>query len=266
MMRALWTSATGMKSQQLNIDVISNNLSNVNTTGYKGQRAEFKDLLYVNMQRSNRNEGVGRPVNLQVGHGVKTVATTRDFKTGGLMETQNNLDVAIEGKGFFSVLMPNGEDVKYTRDGSFKLSVEDGASFLVTSDGYYVLSEDEDVIEIEEGMSDINIDEQGYITAKDEDGEIAELGRLRFVDFVNPAGLESNGNNLYSQTNASGEVIDVEAEEMQSRIIQGYLEASNVQVVDEMVKMITAQRAYEINSKAITTADEMLQIANNLRR
>lgn len=266
MMRALWTSSTGMKAQQLNIDVISNNLSNVNTTSYKGQRAEFKDLLYVNMQKSNRNEGVGRPVNLQVGHGVTTVATTRDFKNGGLLDTQNNLDVAIEGRGFFAVEMPNGEDVKYTRDGSFKLSVEDGASFLVTSEGYYVLSEDDDLIEIEEGLSDLNIDEQGFITATDEEGEILELGRLKFVDFMNPSGLLSEGRNLYSQTQVSGEAVEVEADEMKSRILQGYLETSNVQVVDEMVRMITAQRAYEINSKSITTADEMLQTANNLKR
>ncbi|WP_144275980.1 flagellar basal-body rod protein FlgG [Gottschalkia acidurici] len=265
MMRALWTSATGMKAQQLNVDVISNNLSNVNTTGYKGQRAEFKDLLYVNMQKSNRNEGVGRPVNLQVGHGVATVATTRDFKNGGLIDTQNNLDVAIEGSGFFSVQMPN-ENIKYTRDGSFKLSVEDGSRFLVTSDGYYVLSEDDDIIEIEEGLKELQIDELGYITAEDEDGEIVEIGRLKFVDFINPSGLLSEGKNLYSQTQVSGEAVDIPSEEMESKILQGYLESSNVQVVDEMVKMITAQRAYEINSKAITTADDMLQIANNLKR
>lgn len=266
MMRSLWTASTGMKAQQLNIDVISNNLANVNTTAYKGHRAEFKDLLYQNIQQSNRNEGVGRPVNLQIGHGVRTVATTRDFKTGGFMETQNNLDLAIEGSGFFSVEMPNGEDVKYTRDGSFKLSIEDGTSSIVTSDGYYILDEDGAHIEIDEGLTDINIDNLGFITAMNEDGETEELGRLAFSDFINPAGLLNNGNNLYSATQISGEVTPIEAEEMKSNIVQGYLEASNVQVVDEMVKMITAQRAYEINSKAITTSDEMLQTANNLKR
>ncbi len=266
MMRSLWTASTGMKAQQLNIDVISNNLANVNTTAYKGHRAEFKDLLYETIQQSNRNEGVGRPVNLQIGHGVKTVATTRDFKTGGFMETQNNLDVAIEGRGFFSVEMPNGEDVKYTRDGSFKLSVEDGMSSLVTSDGYYILNEDGEHIEIDQGLTDINIDNLGFITAMNEEGETEELGRLAFSDFINPAGLLNNGKNLYSQTQISGEVTPIEAEDMKSNIVQGYLEASNVQVVDEMVKMITAQRAYEINSKAITTSDEMLQTANNLKR
>lgn len=266
MMRALWTASTGMKSQQLNIDVISNNLSNVNTTSYKGQRAEFKDLLYVTMQQNNRNEGIGRPVNLQVGHGVGTVATTRDFKTGGLMQTENNLDVAIEGNGFFMVQMPNGEDIKYTRDGSFKLSVEDGESFLVTSDGYYILDEDGVPIGIPEGSTDLSINDLGFITVRTEDGEIDELGRLGLVDFLNPAGLLSEGRNLYTQTDASGEATIIEADEMKSTIVQGYLETSNVQVVDEMVKMITAQRAYEINSKAISTSDEMLQTANNIKR
>lgn len=266
MMRSLWTASTGMKSQQLNIDVISHNLSNVNTTAYKGQRAEFKDLLYSNMRGSNRNEGVGRPVNVQIGHGVGTAAITRDFITGGLLETQNNLDVAIQGSGFFVVEMPDGEENRYTRDGSFKLSVEDGASALVTSDGYYILSEDGEHIEIEEGLIDINIDEVGFITARNEDGEIEEVARLGFVDFINPSGLLAKGKNLYSATEVSGEVTEIEAENMKSSITQNYLEASNVQVVDEMVRMITAQRAYEINSKAITTSDEMLQTANNLKR
>ena len=266
MMRSLWTASTGMKSQQLNIDVISNNLSNVNTTSYKGQRAEFKDLLYSTLKENNRNEGVGRPVNLQVGHGVGTVATTRNFITGGLMETQNTLDVAIEGNGFFSVQMPNDDEIRYTRDGSFKLSVEDGISSLVTSDGYYILDEDGQPIDIEEGLSDLNIDDLGYITARDEAGETVEIARLGLTDFINPSGLLSQGKNLFSQTQASGEATPIEADEMKSTIVQGYLETSNVQVVDEMVNMITAQRAYEINSKAISTSDEMLQTANNLKR
>lgn len=266
MMRSLWTASTGMKAQQLNIDVISNNLSNVNTTAFKGQRAEFKDLLYETLQQSNRNQGVGRPVNKQVGHGVGVVATTHDFKTGGFMETQNNLDVVIEGPGFFSVLMPNGEDIRYTRDGSFKLSVEDGVSSLVTSDGYYILDEDGAEIDIDEGLNDINIDNAGYITARDEDGEIVELARLGLSDFINPSGLLNKGKNLYQETQISGQSNPIFAEDMKGSIVQGYLEASNVQVVDEMVKMITAQRAYEINSKAITTSDEMLQTANNLKR
>lgn len=265
MMRALWTASTGMKSQQTNIDIISNNLSNVNTTAYKGQRAEFKDLLYVTMKENNRNEGVGRPVNLEVGHGVGMVATTRDFKTGGLMETQNNLDVAIEGKGFFKVQMPD-KSIKYTRDGSFKISVDEGVSSLVTSDGYFILDENDAPIEIPQEASDISIDELGNVIVKNAAGEPGEPVRLGFVDFVNASGLLSAGKNLYTATPASGEANAIAADAMKSSIVQGYLEASNVQVVDEMVKMITAQRAYEINSKAITTSDEMLQTANNLKR
>lgn len=265
MIRSLWTAATGMKAQQLNIDTISNNLANVNTNGYKTQRMEFKDLLYATIKKTNLTDDVGAPVNLEVGHGVMPTATTRDFKNGSLVETQNNLDFAIDGDGFFSVSLPNGE-IRYTRDGSFKLSVDGDEATLVTSEGYYVLSEDDDVIVIESGLRDITVDNLGYITATDEDGEIVEIGRLKLVNFVNPAGLLSEGQNLYSATVASGEEILLEADTMKSKVIQGYLEASNVQVVEEMVKMITAQRAYEINSKSIQTADEMLQMANNLRR
>ena len=265
MMRSLWTASTGMKAQQFNIDVISNNLSNVNTTAFKGHRAEFKDLLYGTIQKSNRSGGVGRPVNMQVGHGVQTVATSRDFKTGGFMETQNNLDVAIQGPGFFEVEMPNG-DTMYTRDGSFKLSVDGGVRSLVTSDGYFILDDGGDHIEIDDDWTDINIDGSGFITARDDAGDIVDVARLGFVDFINPAGLLNEGKNLYSETQMSGDATAIDGPDMKSTIAQGYLEASNVQVVDEMVKMITAQRAYEINSKAITTSDEMLQTANNLKR
>lgn len=264
-MRSMWTAATGMKAQQLNIDTISNNLANVNTTSYKGQRAEFKDLFYATLKKNNLTDGEGRPVNLQVGHGVMPVATKKDFKTGSFLETDNPFDVAIDGTGFFAVELPNGE-VRYTRDGSFKLSIEDDEGMLVTSEGYRVLSEDEDEIVFDEGIRDINIDEFGYITSTDEDGETVEIARLKFVNFMNPEGLISEGMNLYSETVASGEETPVETEEMKSKIVQGYLESSNVQVVDEMVKMITAQRAYEINSKTIQASDEMLQIINSLKR
>ncbi len=171
------------------------------------------------------------------------------------------------GTVFFVVELPNG-DIRYTRDGSFKLSVEGGdEGMLVTSEGYIVLSEDEDEIIIDSGLTDITIDDLGYITALDEyGGDIVDLGRIGLVKFVNPEGLQSEGLNLYSATTASGEEIPMDPDEMQGRIVQGYLEASNVQVVDEMVKMITAQRAYEINSKTIQTADEMLQLINNLKR
>ncbi|MTI46852.1 flagellar basal-body rod protein FlgG [Sporosalibacterium faouarense] len=265
MIRSLWTAATGMKGQQLNIDTISNNLANVNTTGYKTQRLEFKDLLYETMRKSNLNDEQGRPVNLEVGHGVMASATTRDFKTGSVMETQNTLDLALDGPGFFAVLMPNGE-ARYTRDGSFKLSIDGDEASLVTSDGHFVLDEDDNTIVIDQEMKDLSIDEQGYITAKDEDDETVELGRLKIVDFMNSEGLLSEGRNLYKATEASGEEIAIDADEMDSSILQGYLEMSNVQVVDEMIKMISAQRAYETSSKTIQAADEMLQGANNLKR
>lgn len=264
-MRSMWTAATGMRAQQFNIDTISNNLSNVNTTSYKSQRAEFKDLFYTTMKKNNITDEEGRPVNLQVGHGTLPIATKKDFKTGSFIETNNPFDVAIDGPGFFQIELPNGE-TRYTRDGSFKLSVDGDEGMLVTSEGYIVLSDDEDEIVFDMELRDITIDEFGNITATDEDGETVEIARLKMVNFMNPEGLLSEGMNLYSSTAASGEETPIELEEMKSKIAQGYLESSNVQVVDEMVKMITAQRAYELNSKTIQASDEMLQIINNLKR
>ncbi|WP_077369544.1 flagellar basal-body rod protein FlgG [Anaerosalibacter sp. Marseille-P3206] len=264
-MRSMWTAATGMRAQQLNIDTISNNLANVNTTSYKSQRAEFKDLFYATMKKNNLTDQEGSPVNLEIGHGVMPIATKKDFKTGSFLETNNSFDVAIDGTGFFAIELPNGE-VKYTRDGSFKLSIDGDEGMLVTSEGYRVLSEDDDEIVFDSGVRDMTIDEFGNITVCDEDGEKLEVGRIKVVDFINPEGLLSEGMNLYSATVASGEEIPMETEEMNSRLVQGYLESSNVQVVDEMVKMITAQRAYEINSKTIQTSDEMLQTINTLKR
>ena len=264
-MRSLWTASTGMKAQQLNIDTISNNLANVNTTGFKSQRVEFKDLMYQEIKRSNRNDDQGRPVNIQVGHGVMPSATTKSMMQGNLQQTENPLDLAIDGDGFFEVLLPNGE-TRYTRDGSFKLSTDGDESTIVTADGYFLMDDGDDEIVIDQGMKDVNIDELGYITAVDEDGEIEELGRLKMVNFMNREGLVNEGSNLYRPTASSGEPIEVDEDEMDSKIVQGYLETSNVKVVDEMVKMITAQRAYEINSKSIQTSDEMMQQANNLKR
>lgn len=264
-MRALWTAASGMKAQQLNMDVISNNLANVNTTSYKRQKVEFKDLLYANLKTTNLIDGEGIPVNLQVGHGVMPVATTRMFTTGNLERTDNPFDMAIDGEGFFVIEDPNG-NLFYTRDGNFKLSVEFDEMRLVTSDGYTVLSDFEDAIYFDEDMRDITVNENGLITAKIGDGEIEEIATIALVKFINPEGLEAVGKNLYIETVASGEPIFMEDEERTSNIIQDYLETSNVQIVDEMVRLITAQRAYEINSKTIQTADEMLGMANNLRR
>ncbi len=264
-MRALWTAASGMRSQQLNLDTIANNLANVNTTGYKRQKVEFKDLLYTTIRRTDLNDGIGNPTNLQVGHGVLPMATSRVFTNGNMEATENTFDLAIEGEGFFVVETPNG-DFLYTRDGNFKLSVEMDEMRLVTSDGYTVLSEFDDEIVFMEGMQDVGISEMGIITAKNEDDEIEEIATIKLVKFINPEGLEAVGKNLYRATVASGEEIPMEEENRTSTLRQGYLETSNVQIVDEMVRMITAQRAYEINSKTIQTADEMLGMANNLKR
>ncbi|AKL93748.1 flagellar basal-body rod protein FlgG [Clostridium aceticum] len=264
-MRALWTAASGMKAQQLSVDTIANNLANVNTTGYKRQKVEFKDLLYATIRKSDLNDGVGSPVNLQVGHGVMPMATSRVFTTGNLESTGNPFDFAIEGEGFFVVETPTGE-FRYTRDGNFKLSVDFDEVRLVTADGYTVLSEFDDEIAFMEGISNINVSETGLITGENQDGEIEEIATIKLVKFLNPEGLEAIGKNLYKATVASGEEIPMEDENRTSTIRQGYLETSNVQIVDEMVRMITAQRAYEISSKTIQTADDMLGMANNLKR
>lgn len=264
-MRALWTAASGMKAQQLNMDTISNNLANVNTTAYKKQKVEFKDLLYANLRTTNLVDGEGSPVNLQVGHGVMPVATSRMFTTGNLERTDNPLDMGINGEGFFVIEDPNGNRF-YTRDGNFKLSVEFDEMRLVTSDGYTVLSDFDDAIYFDSTMKDIAVNASGVITAELEDGEIEEIGTIALTKFINSEGLEAVGKNLYKETVASGEPIYMEEEERTSDIMQYYLETSNVQIVDEMVRLITAQRAYEINSKSIQTADEMLGMANNLKR
>lgn len=264
-MRALWTAATGMKSQQLSIDLIANNIANVNTVGYKKQQMQFKDLLYANIRRNHLVEGQGSPVQMQMGHGVMPTSTARLFSQGNLEATDNPLDAAIDGEGFFVVEDPNGQFM-YTRDGAFKLSVDGEESALVTSDGYFVMSEFDDIIVIGEGLSDLTISAMGVITATNEDNEIEELGTLKIARFINPQGLESKGQNLYAVTVASGEEIPMEGEQRTSYIRQGYLEMSNVQIVDEMVRMITAQRAYELSSRVIQTSDEMMGMANNLRR
>lgn len=270
MMRSLWTAASGMKGQQLNVDTISNNISNVNTTSYKRERAEFKSLLYQTMERASLDDSdTGQPVNLQVGLGVKPIATSKMFTTGNLQKTEVNTDLAIEGQGFF-MIKTGDDEVSYTRDGSFKISVGEGENFLVTSEGYYVLDTNGDPISIPNtvAVSNIAIGEDGKITYKSLDGTIEDLGvNIGLVQFPNPQGLESIGGNLYSTTSASGEAIaEGDGEVNRSKLAQGFLEMSNVNIADEMVNLIVAQRAYELNSKAITTSDEMLQQANNLKR
>lgn len=265
-MRALWTAASGMQTQQMKIDNISNNLANVNTTGYKKQRVEFKDLLYETVKKPNATEGEGgSPVNLQIGHGVTAAGTSRDFTVGGPERTDKATDMMIDGKGFF-VIEDQNENRYYTRDGSFKWSIDGDTKRLVTTEGYTVLSEDESPIEFDGEAKDVKVNEDGYISYKDEDGESVEIGRIMLANFLNPDGLESQGNNLLTKTEAAGEEIILEDENRDSKIMQGFLEGSNVQLVDEMIKLIVAQRAYDTNSKSIQTVDEMMQTTNNLRR
>lgn len=270
MMRALWTAGSGMKAQQLNVDVISNNLSNVNTTGYKKERVEFKDLLYETMGRAYVLEDSGKPVNLQVGHGTAVNATVRNFESGNIDKTDSALDFAIEGEGFFTVMGPQGK-VQYTRDGSFKVSVtEDGMRKLTTSDGYSVLddAEQEIVFDTDVDVTNLIVTPQGQMSYKNNDGETVPLDQtIGMVTFPNKYALEAVGRNLFDRNSATGEPVQASQELTGKSLINQYhLESSNVQVVDEMVKLIVAQRAYEINSKAIQSSDDMLQIANNLKR
>lgn len=262
MMRSLWTAATGMQAQTSNIDVISNNLANVNTSGFKRSRADFQDLLYDTLKPAGAPTGNGGqvPTGLQVGHGTRTVATHKIFAQGDFQNTQNELDMAIEGQGFFQITQANGE-VAYTRAGNFKI---DSEGRIVSPDG--LLMEPEITVPVD--ALAISIDSSGIVSVL-QAGQTspAEVGTIELARFVNPAGLQSIGRNMFIQTGASGEATTGQpGEDGFGTIAQGYLEMSNVSVVDEMVNMITAQRAYEINSKAIQAADEMLQTSNNLKR
>jgi len=264
MMRSLWTAASGMIGQQFNIDTISNNLSNVNTTGFKKQRAEFEDLLYQTLLLAGTpaTEVSEVPTGIQVGHGVKVSATQKMFAQGSLQSTENKLDIAFDGEGFFKIQMYDGT-MAYTRDGSFKI---DSNRQVVTSNGYLL----EPPIVLPENfiMETLAISQDGRISVKivGEDDPI-EVGQLEIYRFVNPAGLQSIGGNLYKTTPASGqEIAGQPGLDGMARTIQGFLEMSNVKVVEEMVNMIVAQRAYEVNSKAIQTSDNMLGTAIGLKR
>jgi flagellar basal-body rod protein FlgG len=262
MIRSLWTAASGMQAQNINIDVIANNLSNVNTSGFKRSRADFQDLLYENMRSPGMSSSADTqvPTGIQIGHGTRPAATQKIFSQGDFQHTENPLDMAIEGSGFFQITQPNGE-VAYTRAGSFKI---DSEGRVVTSDGFPMEPE----ITIPTDTTSISIGSDGIISVLQAgDDQPTEVGTVELARFTNPAGLESIGRNLYLPTGASGDVTTgIAGEDGFGTIAQGYLEMSNVNVVDEMVNMITAQRAYEINSKAIQSADDMLQVANNLKR
>ena len=262
MIRSLWTSATGMQAQALNLDVISNNLANVNTAGFKKSRAEFQDLLYETIKPAGTSSSQDSqvPAGIQIGHGTRPSTVLKIFTQGSMENTNNELDLAIEGEGFFQIIQPNGETA-YTRDGAFKLD-QDGR--VVNSDGFALepeLTIPSDAVAISVGMDGtVSVLQAG-------DSTPSEIGTIELARFVNPAGLISTGRNLYTTSEASGdEMTGVPCEDGLGTISQGFFEMSNVSVVDEMVNMITAQRAYETNSKSIQTADEMLQIANNIKR
>jgi flagellar basal-body rod protein FlgG len=262
MIRSLWTAASGMQAQSLNIDVISNNLANVNTAGFKRSRADFQDLLYETLRDAGTAsaDGTEVPVGIQIGHGTRPVAVQKQFLQGDYQQTQNELDMAIEGDGFFQVLQPSGE-IGYTRDGAFKM---DSEGRIVTSDGFFLEPE----ITIPADAVSLSIGIDGTVSVlQSGQSQPTEIGTVNIARFVNPAGLHAIGRNLFMPTSSSGDaIVGTAGEDGFGTISQGFLEMSNVSVVDEMVKMISAQRAYEINSKSIQAADEMLQMANNLRR
>ena len=262
MLKAMRTAASGMVAQQMNVDNIANNLANVNTTGFKRSKVEFQDVLYQNYKRAGSASAVGAevPTGLAIGYGTRVAATVRHFDGGTLMSTGNPLDMAIGGDGFFQVQYPDGTTA-YTRDGAFKLSA-DGR--IVTSDGFFMLPE----LSIPEDATAVSVGSDGVVEvllAGQE--EPTQIGQIELARFINPAGLMAIGRNLLVPTGASGDpMTDVPTQSGLGRIDQGYLEMSNVKVIDEMINMIIAQRSYEMNSKAIQTADDMAGIANNLKR
>lgn len=262
MIKSLYTAATGMQAQALNIDVIANNLANASTTGFKGSRADFQDLIYETARQPGAaSAGDSKvPTGIQIGNGTKAGAVSKMFSQGEFQNTKNELDMAIEGNGFFQIMQPDGE-VAYSRAGSFKM---DGEGRLVTTDGFLMEPE----ITVPADTMAISIGLDGTVSVKQAgSADATEIGTITLARFVNPAGLSSSGRNLYAATEASGDAITGTAgEDGFGSLAQGFLEMSNVSVVDEMVNMITAQRAYEINSKTIRTADEMLQMANGLKR
>jgi flagellar basal-body rod protein FlgG len=260
MLRALYSSSAGMQSQQTNLDVIANNLANVNTTGFKKVKAEFQDLLYQTSRAAGSDQGGGNmlPTSLQIGHGSRLISTAKIFTNGELTSTGERMDIAIQGDGFFEVQLPDGTQA-FTRDGALKVA-SDGR--VTTSDGLPLQGGWQ---AIPAGTEQINIAPNGTVTTRGAGG--IQTFQVQLVRFANPAGLEAAGRNLFKETGASGTPeIGNPAENGYGELQQGYLEMSNVKVVEEMVNMILAQRAYEVNSKAVQTADEMMQLSNNLRR
>ena len=262
MMRALYTATTGMLGQQLQIDVTSNNISNVNTFGYRKERAEFADLLHQVLQYagSSTSETTLSPTGIEVGLGVRPTSVQKIFSQGNFKETENNLDIAITGNGFFQIELPDGT-IAYTRDGSFKLDDEGN---VVNSQGYLLVPN----ITIPDDATQVNIGTDGTVSVVQGNAtEVNELGQIETVNFINPAGLHALGDNLYLNTNASGDpIVGTPGLNGFGQLRQGFIETSNVKLVEEMTDLIVGQRAYEANSKSIQTADSMLQTVNQLKR
>jgi flagellar basal-body rod protein FlgG len=255
MIRSLWISKTGLDAQQTQMDVIANNLANVSTNGFKRSRAVFEDLLYQNIRQpgAQSSQQTQLPSGLQLGTGVRSVATERNFMQGNLQETGNSKDIAIQGEGFFQVLLPDGATA-YTRDGSFQV---DNQGQLVTASGYPI----QPSITIPADATSLTIGRDGTVSITQAGSTNAtEVGALQLATFINPAGLMAKGENLYVETSASGNAnTNTPGTNGSGTLAQGFVETSNVNVVEELVNMIQTQRAYEINSKSITTSDQMLQ-------
>ena len=255
MMRSLWIAKTGMEAQQIQLDTISHNLANVATNGFKRSHAVFEDLIYQNLRQSGANstEQTQLPTGLQVGLGVRPVATSRIYSQGNLQQTTNNLDLAIKGNGFFQIQQPDGTTA-YTRDGSFQL---DAAGQIVTNNGYTVLPG----ITVPANAQSVTIGSDGTVSITVPGTPAPQtLGQLQLANFVNPAGLDPKGQNLFTETASSGTPnAGAPNSNGMGALQQGFVETSNVNVVEELVAMIQTQRAYELNSKAVQTSDQMLQ-------
>lgn len=272
MVRSLWSAATGMNAQQTNVDTIANNLANVNTVGYKTQSAQFKSLLYQNLQTvTTTANGDPKPTSSQVGLGVRNSSINSIFTQGSLLASNSNTSFAIEGDGFFSIRGSDG-NTYYTRNGDFTWATNAGGGVILTNtDGLPVLSSTGQAITLNSNYvtSKITITKDGTVCYPDASNNPRSLGiTIGVYQFNNPGGLEREGDSLWKVTEASGVAMNeaTNGSLQKSNIVQGYLEGSNVQVADEMVNLIVAQRAYEMNSKAITTTDEMMQTANNVKR
>lgn len=262
--RALRSAASGMYAQQLNIEVISNNIANVNTNAFKKNKAEFQDLMYqelpVNTLPAVSNAASQSAINkIQIGNGVQPSSTQKIFRQGDVLPTNNSMDLAIQGDGFFQIKKADGS-FAYTRDGALKINSE---GKVVTASGYYVEPE----ITMNEDSMELIVNKDGSVEVRQMDGSVVALDNMQLVRFMNPGGLEAIGNNLYTETPASGSPIyGTPGSNGFGEIQQGYLEASNVDIVEEMVAMIAAQRAYEVNSKTVKTVEDMMTMANNLKR